>query len=242
MELKSHPQSSFLARPTPQLWPLPHGALIHTLLSFLDPSLATSPATPFSRAPPLSASTQPRPPESASHPSGAPPGGGEGGGGARSSSGPKVAPRARTAGPGAGARPATRPRCWSRKRSVSAWCSGSVGGSKAGPTGPAASADRWPGLNEPGLESACPMPSPARASLQIYPAGLGVPRPQPRVSRGALAAPAGSLSHHLTGLPHPTAPHHSGTSLWVQGGYLGPRRAQGGGHICPGQVPFPLTH
>lgn len=145
LELKSHPQLSFLARPSRQLWPLPHGALIHTPLSFLDPTLATSPATPSFGAPPLSAPTQPRPPASASHPSGAPPGGGEGGGGARSSSGPKVAPRARTAGPGAGARPATRPRCWSRKRSVSAWCSGSVGGSSAGPTGPAASADRWPG-------------------------------------------------------------------------------------------------
>lgn len=150
-----------------------------------------------------------------------------------------MAPRARTAGPGAGARPATRPRCWSRKRSVSAWCSGSVGGSNAGPTGPAASADRWPGLSEPGPEPACPMPSPARASLQIYPAGLGVPRPQPRVSRGALAAPAGSLSHHLTGLPHPTAPHHSGTSLWVQEGYLGPRRAQGGDTSVQGRF---LSH
>lgn len=61
LELKSHPQSSFLARPSRQLWPLPHGALIHTPLSFLDPSLATSPATPFcfDSAPPPSIGLSP---------------------------------------------------------------------------------------------------------------------------------------------------------------------------------------
>lgn len=73
------------------------------------------------------------------HPSVSPPGGGE-----RSSSGPKAPANAWTAVAGAGALRATRPRCCSRNRSVSAWCSGSVGGSSTGPTGPAASAGREP--------------------------------------------------------------------------------------------------
>lgn len=62
-------------------------------------------------------------------------------GGARSRSGPKAVARACTVGPRAGARRAARPRCRSRKRSVIARCSGSVGGSSTGPRGPRASAN-----------------------------------------------------------------------------------------------------
>lgn len=103
------------------------------------------------------------------HPTGATPGGGSEGGGAPSSRGPKATPRARTAGPGAGARRATRPRCWSRKRSVSARCSGSVGGSSTGPTGPAASADNTTKQGE--LGSSAPAPPSPGFSTRLTPQG-----------------------------------------------------------------------
>lgn len=174
-----------------QLWPLSPQAPVRNPLTWsgLLPGRGSRALPPF-KAPPLANRAEAPPPPPA-HPSGAPPGGGEGGG-ARSSSGPKVAPRARTAGPGAGARRATRPRCWSRNRSVSARCSGSVGGSSAGPTGPAASADRRPEQGEPESAPVCRSPLPNRAFRQAHPAGPGVPRPQPRESRGARVAPAGS--------------------------------------------------
>lgn len=116
---------------TPKLLVLPGsshpGKPLFPFHQFWDPAhtVTTTPTKPhLVRGPPT-------------HPSPSPPGGG-----ARSSSGPKALASAWTAVAGEGALRATRPRCCSRNRSVSAWCSGSVGGSSTSPTGPATSAGR----------------------------------------------------------------------------------------------------
>lgn len=105
-----------------------------------------------------------------------------------------------------------------RERTVQRQC----WGLQRRPHGPCGLCGRWPGQGEPRPVPA-PVPSPVWASCQAHPGGPGVLRPRPRVSRGERVAPAGSPSRHLTGLQHPTAPHRSGTSLQVQGGYMGPR-------------------
>lgn len=209
LHLLSHDSGSQVPSPSSQersfsltLDPLPSLLRVQTLLTL------AMPRPPHPKLHPCSLRLRPAP-----HPSGAPPGGGEDGGGVRSSSGPKVAPRARTAGPRAGARRATRPRCWSRKRSVSARCSGSVGGSSAGPTGPAASADRWPGQGEPGLGP------PARyRSLLPLGSSPGSPRRALRASAEAsgVTSGAGSARRKLLMPSAKAVTSHWSTSLRVQ--------------------------
>lgn len=210
--------------------------MLATLSSPSPPSLGpflhlNPPTRPFpSQAPP--------PQAQAAHPTGATPGGGEGG--ARSSRGPNATPSARTAGPGAGARRATRLRCWSRKRSVSAWCSGSVGGSRVGPTGPAASADRqqsgmsWAFTLRPLRAQGSPQGSPRRARQASAAASSGT-RGAGSARRKPLMPSARAAESHCSRSLRDQSVGAGGRCLWGCWGRLPvPPPVEALPHLCMG--------